>query len=60
MKNLDSDMVDLMRKRVYDMAGVIGGNMKVFLNKQPVPISGFSSYVDMYLISTGANKDNII
>lgn len=32
MKRLDDDIFDLMKKRVYDMAGIIGGNVKVFFN----------------------------
>ena len=35
-------IIDLMKKRVYDMAGVIGGNVKVFLNNQQLRIKGFS------------------
>ena len=32
MRELDDDIVDLMMKRVYDIAGIIGGNVKVQLN----------------------------
>ena len=49
MRVLDKDILDLMYKRVYDMAGVIGGNVKVQLNNKRLPIQGFSAYVDMYL-----------
>lgn len=42
MKSLSDDIVDLMTKRVYDMAGVIGGSVKVYLNGRAIPIRGFS------------------
>lgn len=51
MKYLDRDILDLMYKRVYDMAGIIGGNIKVFLNNKLIPIKNFSQYADMYLSS---------
>ncbi len=41
MRNLDKDILDLMYKRVYDMAGVIGGSVKVYLNNKRLPITGF-------------------
>jgi DNA topoisomerase-2 len=53
MQRQDRDIIDLMRKRVFDMAGVIGGSVKVFLNGEKIPVQGFSSYVDMYLSVQG-------
>ena len=38
MKKFDKDLLDLMYKRVFDLAGVVGGSVKVFLNKNRVPI----------------------
>lgn len=38
-----------MKKRVYDMAGVIGGSVKVTLNGQKIEINSFSDYTDFYL-----------
>jgi DNA topoisomerase-2 len=42
MKKLDEDIVDLMKKRVYDMAGIIGGSVRVFLNGKMIEINSFS------------------
>lgn len=42
MKYLDDDICDLLKKRVYDIAGVIGGNVKVTLNGRIIPIKGFN------------------
>lgn len=38
-----------MRKRVYDIAGILGKSVKVYYNGQKLPIKDFQSYVDMYL-----------
>ena len=49
MTELEDDTVALMCKRVYDAAGNIGKNTKVFLNGDRLKIKGFSDYVDLYL-----------
>jgi hypothetical protein len=42
MKSLDDDIIDLMEKRVYDLAGIVGGNVKVHLNGKPIMVRGLS------------------
>ncbi len=49
MAVLEEDTVALMRKRVYDVAGSIGKNTKVYLNGDKLPVKGFSDYVNLYL-----------
>ena len=49
MTELEEDTVALMCKRVYDAAGNIGGNTKIFLNGERLKVKGFSDYVDLYL-----------
>lgn len=49
MTGLDEDVTALLKKRVFDMAGVLGRNVKVMLNGQQLPIRDFGQYVDMYL-----------
>ncbi len=49
MTVLEEDTVALMRKRVYDVAGSIGKNTKVYLNGEKLAIKGFSDYVNLYL-----------
>uniref|UniRef100_A0A665VNQ1 DNA topoisomerase 2 n=1 Tax=Echeneis naucrates TaxID=173247 RepID=A0A665VNQ1_ECHNA len=51
MSILDKDTVALMTRRAYDIAGSTKG-VRVFFNGKKLPITGFRSYVDMYL----ANK----
>eukprot|EP00889_Picochlorum_renovo_P007738 jgi/Picre1/34768/NNA_002234.t1 len=49
MEELEQDIVSLMRKRVYDMAGILGKGVKVSFNGERLPVKDFQSYVDMYL-----------
>ncbi|KAM6042576.1 DNA topoisomerase 2-alpha [Theristicus caerulescens] len=48
MTVLDKDIVALMSRRAYDIAGSTK-DVKVFLNGQKLPVKGFRSYVDLYL-----------
>ncbi|XP_008436083.1 DNA topoisomerase 2-alpha isoform X2 [Poecilia reticulata] len=48
MSILDKDTVALMTRRAYDIAGSSKG-VKVFFNNKRLPVSGFRSYVDMYV-----------
>ena len=57
MKQLDDDIVSLMTKRVYDMAGVTPAKVKVFINNEKIEVKNFSTYVDMYLNSKGNDED---
>uniref|UniRef100_A0A8C5QB52 DNA topoisomerase 2 n=1 Tax=Leptobrachium leishanense TaxID=445787 RepID=A0A8C5QB52_9ANUR len=47
MQILDKDIVALMSRRAYDIAGSSKG-VKVFLNGTRLTVSGFRSYVDLY------------
>ena len=49
MEELEEDIVSLMRKRVYDMAGILGKTVKVYFNGEKLPVKDFQSYVEMYL-----------
>ena len=55
MKELDQDILALFTKRVYDIAGVTDGKVKVELNGNQVPIKNFIEYADLYL-KTVENK----
>uniref|UniRef100_A0A8C6LKN0 DNA topoisomerase 2 n=2 Tax=Nothobranchius furzeri TaxID=105023 RepID=A0A8C6LKN0_NOTFU len=48
MSTLDRDTVALMTRRAYDIAGSSKG-VKVFFNGKMLPVTGFRSYVDMYV-----------
>ena len=49
MDHLDDDIVALMTKRVYDMAGCTPASVKVKLNGKVLDIKNFHAYSDMYL-----------
>ena len=52
MTELDSDMVGLLSRRAYDIAGSMasakGKSLKVTLNGEKLPIKSFKDYVDLY------------
>lgn len=49
MDRLDEDIVSLMTKRAYDLAGVTNAKVKVTLNKQKIEVKNFTEYCDLYL-----------
>ena len=52
MTELDDDIIALMTRRVYDMAGVSKG-VKVSYNGKRIPINTFKDYCDMVLANSG-------
>jgi hypothetical protein len=38
-----------LKKRVFDLAGVVSEKVKIFLNEKLVDVSDFPGYVDLYL-----------
>jgi DNA topoisomerase-2 len=49
MKALDEDIVALMTKRVYDIAGVTDGKVGVMLNGKKLDVKNFVEYTNLYL-----------
>uniref|UniRef100_A0A5S6QLN5 DNA topoisomerase 2 n=1 Tax=Trichuris muris TaxID=70415 RepID=A0A5S6QLN5_TRIMR len=47
MTELDKDIVALMCRRAYDIAGTCPG-VKVYLNGKRIHVDGFRSYIDLY------------
>jgi hypothetical protein len=45
-----------MIKRVYDLAGIFAGKLKVYLNKELIKLTKFEDYVDLYLTNAEAPK----
>ncbi|KAH9411662.1 DNA gyrase/topoisomerase IV [Ordospora pajunii] len=48
MDRLDDGMVSLLKKRVYDLGGIVK-NVSIFLNEEKIDVKGFKSYVKLYL-----------
>ena len=53
MASLDTDTIAVIKKRVYDMAGVSDRTLKVFLNGEVVPVTSFKDYVACFQTSEG-------
>jgi DNA topoisomerase-2 len=49
ISGLSSDMVSLLKKRVYDISAVTDKNIKVKYNDVLVPVKNFEQYISMYI-----------
>tara|TARA_Y100000389_G_C17468410_1_gene527894 strand:+ start:1531 stop:4968 length:3438 start_codon:yes stop_codon:yes gene_type:complete len=49
IENLNSDMLNLFKRRIYDIAAITDKSVKVKFNSQLLPVRQFSQYVDLYL-----------
>jgi DNA topoisomerase-2 len=62
ISGLTSDMIALLKKRVYDVAAVTDKNLKVKYNSQVIPVKNFQQYIDMYIgdktVSPRVYEDN--
>lgn len=56
MTHLEDDVVALMRKRVFDLAGCLGKTVKVELNGKRIAVKSFLDYVNLYLSAASKNK----
>lgn len=49
MTSISDDMANLLRKRVYDMAGIFNSKVKVYLNNEHIKVKSFSNYINMFI-----------
>ena len=56
MTKLEDDIVSLMIKRVYDVAGTTPESVKVILNGKRLDIKSFFYYIDYYLATKKSRK----
>jgi len=49
INGLSSNIIALLKKRIYDVAAVTDKNIKVKYNGQLVPVKNFQQYIDMYI-----------
>jgi DNA topoisomerase-2 len=56
LTGLTSDMISLLKKRVYDIAAVTDKTLKVKYNSQLIPVKNFQQYIDLYI---GAKEDSM-
>jgi hypothetical protein len=60
MHELEEDIVELMIKRTYDMCGIFGGKVKVYLNGSRLGINSWSEYVGMFLKGEGEGAVKVV
>ena len=53
---ITSDMMALLKKRVYDIAAVTDHSIKVNFNDTLVPVKNFQNYIDLFIGGKGDNK----
>ena len=49
MNNLTPDLINLFKRRVYDIAAVTDKRVKVCFNDVLIPVQNYQQYVDMYI-----------
>ena len=49
ISHLDTDIISLLKKRVYDVSAVTDKALKVKYNSGLVPIKNFEKYIDLYI-----------
>ncbi|KAK9243853.1 DNA topoisomerase [Lipomyces tetrasporus] len=54
MTKLDDDLIGIMMRRVYDLAGSVK-NVKVYLNNDRLKIRNFKQYIEMYVNALSGN-----
>jgi DNA topoisomerase-2 len=54
--NLNTEMLNLFKRRIYDVAAITDKSVKVKFNSELLPIRQFSQYVDLYLESKNEVK----
>lgn len=59
LTNLTDDIITLMAKRVYDIAGV-SNKVKVYLNDKKLDVTNFKKYIEMYQLNQDESlSDNL-
>jgi DNA topoisomerase-2 len=59
MNCLDDDIISLLARRAYDIAGCTPG-VQVFLNEKKLPITKFEDYCNLYMSSDFSEYKNPI
>jgi DNA topoisomerase-2 len=53
LSGLSPAMIQLLKKRVYDISAVTDKSLKVKYNQQVVPVKNFQQYIDLYIGAKG-------
>ena len=49
LNGFDKDMMNMLKRRVYDIAAVTDKNVKVKYNNSIIPVKHFQQYIDLYI-----------
>lgn len=49
LQKITDDIAALLKKRVYDLAGIFNSKVAVYLNDKKLPIKKFLDYVNLYV-----------
>ena len=60
VSNLSDDMMDLMKKRVYDLCALTPPEVKVFYNEIKLEIKNFELYTNLYLGTSKTDNPRVI
>ena len=60
VEKLSDDMVGLLYKRVFDIAGTTPKSTNVYLNGKKLEVKDFSTFVDMYINSINEGEESKI
>ncbi len=55
LTNITENLYCLFKRRVYDLAGVMGKKVKVFFNSEEILIDSFEAYAKLYLEESTTN-----
>ena len=55
-KELEDDLILVLKKRVYDIAAFTDSSINVYLNGKKIDIKNFEKYVDLYIGGKDASK----
>jgi len=60
MNEINDDIISLMYKRVYDVAGTTPSRINVYLNNKKINIKSFEDYIDLFLKNKYFDEENKI
>jgi len=59
MPGMTDDLKAIIKKRVYDIAGITDKDTKIYFDDELIKVKDFSSYINLYVDDTTTNKAEI-
>jgi len=57
IKNITPDMISLLKKRVYDIAGTTDNTVRVYYNDELIPVKSFEDYIRLHYPNNEENNN---